>query len=188
MSTQKNMVKVWDPFVRIFHWTLLGAFFIAFSTEGDLQFLHNTAGYLILGLLACRRVWGIIGSRHARFTDFIKMPSTIIAYLKNVRTGTAKRYLGHNPAGGAMIIAMTLVLALAIFTGMGMERSNLPANIATWVSIFDGYGHRSLKHFHEIFANLSMLFIAAHVAGVLVSSWQHRENLVRAMIDGKKRI
>ncbi|HED12686.1 MAG TPA: cytochrome B [Gammaproteobacteria bacterium] len=188
MSTHNRMTKVWDPFVRIFHWTLLAAFIVAFSTEGDLQVLHNAAGYLMLGLLACRLVWGIVGTRHARFTDFITMPSTIVAYLKDARAGTAKRYLGHNPAGGAMIVILIIVLTLTVVTGIGMERGTLPANVASWFSMFDGYSNRSLKHFHEFFANLSMVFILGHVIGVLISSWQHRENLVRAMIDGKKRI
>jgi len=188
MATENNMIKVWDPFVRFFHWTLLAAFILVFSTEDDMQFVHNAAGYLMLGLLTCRLVWGLIGTRHARFTDFIAMPSTIIRYLKEIKSGTAKRYLGHNPAGGAMIIAMIIVLALAIFTGIGMERSTLPAGFASWFSLFDGIGNRSLKHLHEFFANLSLLLIVAHVAGVFLGSWQHRENLIRAMIDGKKRI
>jgi len=188
MPAQDNMIKVWDPFVRIFHWTLLATFIIAFSTEDDLQFIHDTAGYLMLGFIACRMVWGIIGTRHARFSDFIVMPTTIINYIKEVKNGTARRYLGHNPAGGAMIVVLIIVLALTIFTGVGMERSTLPASLSSWFSLFDGYSHRSLKHFHEFFANLSMLLIVAHVAGVLISSWQHRENLIRAMIDGKKRI
>ncbi len=188
MSTQDGMIKVWDPFVRFFHWTLLACFLIAFATEDDLQILHNAAGYLILGLLGCRLIWGIVGTRHARFTDFITMPTTVINYLKEVKSGTAKRYLGHNPAGGAMIVILVTVLALTIFTGIGMERSDVPANIASWFSLFNGYSHRTLKHFHEFLANLSMLLITVHVAGVLISSWQHHENLIRAMIDGKKRI
>ena len=114
----RDWVKVWDPFVRVFHWTLVVAFFVAYFTEGEPEWLHNWAGYIIAILLVARVVWGFIGSEHARFSDFVRSPSTVMAYLKENVAGRAKRYIGHNPAGGIMIV---LILAsLLITTGSGM--------------------------------------------------------------------
>ena len=115
---QDNQVRVWDPFIRIFHWLLVIAFFTAYLTEGEPEWLHAWAGYLIVGLLALRIIWGFIGSEHARFSSFVSSPGRILAYLRDNIRGRAEYYRGHNPAGGAMILA--IILSLLITSGAGM--------------------------------------------------------------------
>ncbi len=120
-------VRVWDPLVRGFHWSLVGAFAIAWLTAEELQPVHEIAGYMVAGLVAFRLVWGVIGSRYARFAQFLRGPSATLAYLGDVARGRERRYLGHNPAGAAMVLALLLTLSGTAFTGWLMEE---PARIA----------------------------------------------------------
>ncbi|WP_159593823.1 cytochrome b/b6 domain-containing protein [Chelativorans xinjiangense] len=167
-------VRVWDPLVRLFHWSLVAAFVIAWTTGDELERLHETVGYVILGLLAFRLAWGLVGTRYARFGDFIYRPSTVVRFLVDTVRFRAKRYLGHNPAGGAMIIALLIVLAAATGTGTIMTTD------AYW-------GVEWVEEAHEVTANLAVVLVGLHLAGVFIASIEHRENLVRAMITGRKR-
>jgi cytochrome b len=180
-----DVVKVWDPLVRVFHWTLVTAFAVAFLTEDEWLDLHVLAGYTVLGLVGVRLVWGVIGTRHARFGDFVRGPSAVLAYLGDVLRGRARRYLGHNPAGGAMIVALLLFLSLTLLTGFfAYGASELAGPLAgafthpRWVE--------PLEDAHEVFANLTLLLAGVHVAGVVASSLLHGENLVCAMVTGTK--
>ena len=101
-----DTIKVWDPLVRVFHWSLAAGFFTAYLTADEWRKLHVYAGYLIAGLVAFRVVWGLVGSRHARFTDFVAGPKAVGRYLLQLLQGRSPRYLGHNPAGGAMVVAL----------------------------------------------------------------------------------
>lgn len=114
----KNTLKVWDPLVRIGHWTLVTAFFAAYFSEDDLMSLHVWAGYIVGIYVIVRIVWGFIGSKYARFSHFIYSPSRTIDYLKQLASGKAQHYVGHNPAGGAMVIALLLCLTATTFTGL----------------------------------------------------------------------
>jgi len=167
-------VRVWDPLVRIFHWSLLAGVVIAWATADEVQAVHEVVGYGIAGLLAVRIVWGFIGSTHARFSDFIYRPSAVAAHLVATARLSAKRYLGHNPAGGAMIIALLAMLTLTCATGIAMT-TEAYADVH-WV-----------EEVHEVIVNGLLVLVALHVAGVLVASLEHRENLVRAMVTGRKR-
>lgn len=181
-------VKVWDPLVRIFHWTLVVAFAVVFVTEDDLMGLHVFAGYTIMALLAVRILWGLIGTRHARFSDFVFSPQTILRYLKDVLSFRAKRYLGHNPAGGAMIVIMLVSLILASISGLaayGAEEHAGP--FANFMMDLPRWARKGAEEVHEFFANFSMLLVAVHITGVVLESILHRENLIRAMINGRKR-
>ena len=113
----KHTIRVWDPLVRIFHWSLATGFLISFITEDDFMTLHEYSGYLILGLIGFRIIWGLIGTQYARFSNFVKPPKAVIQYLKDIASFKAKRYIGHNPAGGAMVIALLLSLLLTGITG-----------------------------------------------------------------------
>ncbi len=95
-----EQIKVWDLPVRVFHWSLVVGFTIAWFTGEQSEMLHSWAGYTVLGLVLFRIGWGIVGSRHARFSDFIYSPSRILAYLRSLCSGQPTHYLGHNPAGG----------------------------------------------------------------------------------------
>ena len=184
-------IKVWDPLVRIFHWTLVAAFAIAFITEGEdsTLFLHSWAGYTILGLVLFRLLWGLVGTRHARFTDFVRPPSAALAYGKDVFLGRARRYIGHNPAGGLMIV---LLLFSLLMTGvMGVALLGIEEQAGPLAGLLAGAGHGTgevIEEIHEFFANATLFLVVIHVLGVLVESLLHRENLVRSMFNGRKTV
>ncbi len=113
-----RQIKVWDPLVRSIHWTLVATFTLAFVTEDEFMNLHVIVGYLVLGLLAIRLAWGFVGSRHARFTDFVPAAGKALSYLRDLLNLRARRYLGHNPAGGLMIIALLLSLLITALCGL----------------------------------------------------------------------
>jgi len=180
-------VRVWDPLVRMFHWILAASFLIAWLSGGEWLELHVAAGYVILGLVLIRVVWGVVGTRHARFADFVYSPSIILAYLKDVIAVRARRYLGHNPAGGAMIVVMLVSLTLAVVSGLvlyGYKEFSGPLS-GLLVNAPAGLGG-VLKESHEFFANFTVLLVVLHLAGVVLTSVHHGENLVRSMINGYK--
>jgi len=190
-------IKVWDPLVRIFHWTLVVSFFTALLSGDEWESLHVFAGYVVSGLIAFRLVWGIIGTRHARFSDFVFSPATVLAYLKDLAALRAKRYLGHNPAGGWMIVALLASLAITTLTGMTAHGTFSSVKVAstlipTAMAHEDGdddegdEGEGVFGEIHEFFAYFTLFLVVIHIGGVLVSSLLHRENLVRAMITGRK--
>jgi len=183
-------VKVWDPLVRVFHWTLVIGFFTAYLTEGEDEtlFLHTWAGYIVAGLVLVRLLWGFIGTRHARFRDFVFRPAVIKAYLFDVLRFKPKRYLGHNPAGGLMIVLLLISLSCTVFFGMGLYAVDENAGpLAGWLGGLGESWEDIFKEVHEFFANFTLFLVATHVAGVLVESLLHRENLVRSMFTGRKR-
>lgn len=188
MANEQNTIKVWDPFVRVFHWTLVLSFFTAYITEEDFLGIHSYAGYIVLALISLRIIWGLIGTRHARFTDFINSPSTIKHFLQDTVKMKARRYLGHNPAGGAMVLLMMLSLLITSITGLvvyGAEEQSGP--LASWFTQSHSLWGDIFEELHEFFANFSIFLIVVHIAGVIVESLIHKENLVKAMIDGKKK-
>ena len=186
MPIIKKSVRVWDPLVRIFHWTLVLSFAVAWVSADEFDTLHFWAGYTIAALVAFRVVWGVIGTRHARFTDFIYRFSTINSYLIDLAALRPKHSVGHNPAGGLMVVILLLSLGLLTFTGMASVAIDGIGPLAgTWVESISGHWMEDL---HEAVANLVLAFVLFHIAGVLVSSLVHGENLVRAMINGKKEI
>lgn len=167
-------ILVWDPLVRIFHWSLVIAFFSAYLLGDDGGQLHQVFGYTVIGLVAFRLIWGLIGSRHARFASFIPSYSKLLAYTKDVLAHREARYLGHNPAGAAMIVVLLVSLAGTGATG--------------WMLTTDAFwGNDAVAEVHELLANSTLFLIGLHVAGVIFSSLRHRENLVRAMFSGRKR-
>jgi cytochrome b len=120
MSIANNTVKVWDPIVRIGHWTLVIAFFTAYFTEEDFMTQHIWAGYVVTGVVVFRIVWGLIGTQHAKFKDFIYSPSAVLGYLKGLSQRKPQHYLGHNPAGGAMVIALLVSLLITTYSGLAL--------------------------------------------------------------------
>ncbi len=168
------MIRVWDPLVRIFHWSLVVTFGIAWVTSEGFDTLHEWLGYTIAILIAIRLIWGLIGPRYARFTNFIKGPGTTVGYLKAIISGNEPRYLGHNPAGGAMIIALLITLGVTVWTG--------------WLITLPQYAHSDLvRGSHAMITSVLMALVIAHIAGVFLSSKRHRENLTKSMVTGDKR-
>jgi cytochrome b len=168
-------VKIWDPFVRVFHWSLVASFAVAWLTAEDVRVLHEWAGYAAGALIGLRLVWGIMGTRYARFRQFIRPPGTVAAYLRDIATGREARYLGHNPAGGLMILALLATMAAVAASG--------------WMMTTDaGFGVEWVEELHEALASVMLGLVGLHVLGVVVASLRHRENLVRAMVTGRKRL
>ena len=182
-----KQIKVWDPIVRVFHWTLVAAFFLAYITEDEVMIVHAYAGYTITGLLAVRIIWGLIGTRHARFSDFVYSPQTVINYIKDLFTFKAKRYLGHNPAGGWMIVLLIVSLVATTATGLVVYATEEHAGpLLAYVSGMPHWMEEAFEEVHEFFANFTLFLVFVHVAGVLIESILHQENLVRSMFNGKK--
>jgi cytochrome b len=172
-DTRPETVKVWDPLVRIFHWSMVALFALAWASE-DLQALHQPIGYAIPGLVALRIVWGFVGSLHARFANFVRSPLATLAYARDLLTGTAPRILGHTPLGAMMVLALLASLMATGASGWLMTTDAFQA--AEW-----------LEELHEGLASLTLALVGAHVLGVLAMSAFHGENLVRAMVSGRKR-
>ncbi|NEV62086.1 cytochrome b/b6 domain-containing protein [Thiorhodococcus minor] len=181
-------VKVWDPLVRIFHWSLAAGFTTAFVVEDNLLGVHVWAGYLVLTLIAVRVLWGVVGTPHARFKDFVRAPAEVRDYLLEVLRFRALRYLGHNPAGGAMILALLVMVSLTGLSGMALYGAQEFAGpLAALMSDVSGSTAHALEDVHEVLANLTLTLVILHLGGVLFSSLAHRENLIGAMISGYKR-
>ena len=164
-------VRVWDPFVRLFTgrwWSFATAYL-----SSDEKWLHEPLGYALLVLVPLRIGWGFVGPRHARFASFVASPAAVLRYLRLLGEGRAPRYLGHNPAGAAMILLLLAMLLLAAVSGWMAETDR-------W------FGVPWVDALHHITGNLLLPLAGVHVAGVIASSWLHRENLVRAMITGRK--
>lgn len=167
-------VQVWDPLVRIFHWSLVASFAFAWVTAEEWARPHEWAGYTAAALIGIRILWGLIGPKYARFSQFVRSPSVVIGYLRSAINGSERRYLGHNPAGGIMIVALILATAATALTG--------------WMTTLPAYhGAEWVEEAHELMANLMLVMVVLHVAGVVLAGLRHRENLVRAMIVGRKR-
>lgn len=214
-ESNDRTVRVWDLFVRTFHWSLVVAFFIAYTTEDELLTPHVWAGYAVGGLLILRILWGFVGPKHARFSDFLYAPATVVAYLRDLIGFRAKRYLGHSPAGGAMVFALMIGLAATVWSGLEFyadaegkgplaSASGLVAPAAVSPSAGarlylassdekerdderETGGDSAWEDLHEALAHLTFLLVLAHLSGVALASFVHRENLVRAMISGRKR-
>lgn len=187
LETPKR-IRVWDPLVRLFHWSLVAGFATAFIVEDDLLGVHVWAGYLVLALISVRLVWGLIGTRHARFSDFVRGPRTVGAYIRDALRLRAPRYLGHNPAGGAMVVVLLVAVTLTGLSGLAVYGAQeLSGPLAPMLSgLSESWGHL-FEEIHEVLANLTLALIVAHVAGVLFSSLAHQENLIGAMLSGFKR-
>jgi cytochrome b len=169
----KHKVLVWDLPVRTFHWILAASFATAYllaETE-RLRNIHVTLGYTVLGLLAFRVVWGFVGTRYARFRSFLYSPREALDYLAGLVRGRGRHYLGHNPAGSFAVWAL---LGLAALTG------------ATGYATYNDIGGDIAEELHEFLANAWLLVVGIHVAGVVLSSFLHHENLARAMLTGYK--
>jgi cytochrome b len=179
-------IVVWDPFVRFGHWALVITFTIAYLTgeeeEGRASELHEWAGYIAGGIVAWRVLWGFVGPSHARFTDFVTSPLTALRYLTGLVTGHARRFVGHSPAGGVMVVALLLCVTLTIATGLFTDQ-----NAGTVAGRENARSESLLGEIHGALANITLVLVALHILGVALASLVHRENLVRAMITGKKR-
>lgn len=212
---EQKRIRIWDPFVRLTHWILVLAFFVAYFTEDDFLSVHVWAGYTLGALVVMRVLWGFVGPRYARFSDFLYAPGEVRRYLFDLFSFRARRYLGHSPAGGAMVLALLLGLAATVWSGLelyaveenaGPLAGLSPEGIVPAAAENENEKGRKREHeevegredrkspegdfweeIHETLANLMLVLVLLHVAGVLFASVVHRENLVASMVTGYKR-
>ena len=180
-----STVKAWDPLVRVFHWSLVFFFLLAFVTEDDWMNLHVWAGYAASMLIGFRLLWGLIGTRNARFLTFVKSPAVVKRHLRDMLSLKPPHYLGHNPVAAVMVVALLVSITLVAFSGMVLIASEGQGPLAG--TLFAGLNGEAMEEIHEFFANFTLLLVFAHVAGVVVSSFMEGENLVRAMVTGRKK-
>jgi cytochrome b len=166
-------ILVWDVPVRVFHWLLAASFAGAYLTAESERWrlVHVTLGYTFAGLIAFRLVWGIVGTRHARFASFVRGPAAVMRYLGALLRGRPEHHAGHNPAGALAVVALLLLGAAVAASG--------------WAT-YNDFGPGWLEDVHEAAANLMLALVGVHIAAVVATSWLHRENLVGAMITGFK--
>lgn len=205
-------VKVWDPFVRIFHWSLVIAVIAQLITGEESSNIHVKIGYFIIALLAARIVWGFVGSKYARFVDFVYPPGEIWGYLTGLFKKNPKHYTGHNPAGGAMVIILLFFLLLTALAGLktygAMGKGQLARISPLMVSNvyadeerheeydFQEYSKHSetkrnrgfWKEIHESLVGVIITLAVLHILGVIISSYVHKENLIWAMVTGQKKV
>lgn len=203
-------VKVWDIFVRIFHWALVGSLVGQYISGEEFKGVHIRLGYVVIMLVLVRIVWGFMGTKHARFADFLYRPTEILNYLKSLFVGRPIHYIGHNPAGGLMIFVMLIALMATTFTGLktlGAHGKGPLADSKTSISRLayaddeheghegekdqsDAHGNHQKEKFwkqtHEFMTGFMLFLIIVHIGGVFASSWLHKENLTLSMITGKK--
>jgi cytochrome b len=172
-DTDTRKILVWDIPTRVFHWLLVLSFGGAYLTaeSESWRLLHVTLGYTMAALVGFRLMWGLIGTRYARFSTFVRGPKAVARYLGALLRGRPEHHTGHNPAGALAIVAL-LALALAV-------------SASGWAAYNDIAGDW-VQDIHEAAANVMLAIVGIHIAGVLLASWLHRENLVGAMFTGRK--
>ena len=168
-----NKILVWDAPTRLFHWLMVFSFAGAYITsEGERwRLVHVTLGYTMGGLLAFRMVWGLMGTRYARFSNFVRGPQAVMAYLRSLHDRSPQHFIGHNPAGAVAIV-------LLIVTGTVIVASG-------WAT-YNEVGGEWLSELHELAGNAMLLIVGVHIAGVAIATYLHRENLARSMVTGIK--
>ncbi len=183
----KKTGRVWDLPTRVFHWSLAILVLLAWVTseaEGALFWTHLATGYGVMGLVVFRLAWGVAGTRHARFSDFLYPWSVVRTHMKEMLQPAPARFLGHTPAGGWMIVILLAVLAVLVASGLfaGDEGEKGPLAHIAGAGLADGLGE-----VHEILNTLLWSLIAVHVAAVLFVSFSTKDNLIRAMWTGRKK-
>lgn len=167
-------LRVWDPLQRLLHWTLVGAVCVCWwAGEGRLS-LHIAMGYAALAIAGARSAWGFVGSRHARFAAFVRGVGPVLGYARDMLHGREHRYLGHNPLGGWMVLALLACLAVVCVSGILYTTDRF-------------WGMAAVEQTHRISAWVLVGLVALHLSGVAAMSWRHGENLAGAMFTGRKR-
>jgi cytochrome b len=173
VNSEKAKILVWDAPVRVFHWLMVFSFAGAYLTAESERWrlIHVTLGYTLGGLVAFRIVWGLIGTRYARFSSFVRGVTSVKRYIVSLLDGKPEHHVGHNPAGAVAIVLLLLASIVIVATGWG---------------VYNDTGGKVVEKLHEASANFMLLIVIVHIAGVVISSWLHHENLIRSMVTGKK--
>ncbi len=185
-NTAASTVSAWDPLIRVFHWSLVFFFLLAFLTGDDWLDPHVQAGYAVTFLIGFRMFWGLVGTRNARFMSFVKPPRVVLSHLKEMLSLKASHYLGHNPVAAVMVVSLLSSIVLVAFSGMILIASEGHGPLAG--TLFSSWRGEWVEEVHEFLANFTLLLILAHVTGVLFSSFLEGENLAKAMVTGRKKL
>jgi cytochrome b len=169
-----DKILVWDWPTRAFHWLLAVCFAIAWITSGSERYImiHVTCGYTVFALMVFRVLWGLVGSRHARFGAFVRGPAAAHAYVRALWRKPVQHFTGHNPAGAVAIVVMILL--------------GLTTPVFGWVA-FNEWAGDWVARTHITLAWTFLIVVGLHLLGVIVGSFAHRENLAAAMLSGFKR-
>lgn len=182
--------RVWDPLLRIFHWALVAAFATSYllgEFGPNIMTLHFWSGYVICGLLAFRLIWGLLGPRHARFSDFLAGPGRTLAYARSVPARRPSYWPGHNPLGGWSVIALLLLLAAQIVTGLLSDPEDY-VNVGPLADLVSSDINRTATAWHEIIGSALLALVALHVGVILFYRYWKREDLIGPMIHGRKQV
>lgn len=183
-STPPELVRAWDPFVRIGHWTILTAFIVAYSDHHSFP-QHSIMGYTIFTVVVARVIWGFIGTKYARFTDFIYSPREIWDYtLAAFRMGEAKEYISHNPMAAMMVFTLLFMLFAVCITGMMVYSSQQMSGPLGDLVPFEWMDR--LELIHRTLARTVAWLGVVHFFGIMWASWWHRQNYIWPMITGMK--
>lgn len=174
-SQERQSIKTWPGYIRAMHWTLASCVLGAWIMSENIRWVHEYLGYGAVTIVTIRIFAGFLDGGFVKFTNFVKGPAETFGYLKQIWRGKEARHIGHNPAGGAMILALLLAISMTGLTG--------------WLLTTDRFfGEELLEDVHQFLANGVIFLVALHLAGVLLASVRHKENLVAAMITGRKRL
>jgi len=173
-DTAPKDVKVWDPVVRVFHWTVVAGCTLNLFILEEGKYWHRMTGYTVAAAIAVRLIWGFVGTRHARFKGFFPTPRKVKEQIRGIIERKEKRYLGHNPLASIMMLVLIALLAATALTG--------------WMTTLDAFwGEKWLEQLHGTIANGIMVLVFIHAGAAIVESWRHRENLVWSMVTGRKK-
>ena len=185
-SSTPATVKAWDPLIRVFHWSLVLSIVIAFISEDDWMNVHIWTGYAVSLLIGIRLLWGLVGTRNARFTSFVRSRRVVMQHLKGMLAFKTPHYLGHNPVAAVMVLLLLSSITLVAFSGVIMIAGEGQGPLAH--TMFSSWNGKWLEETHEFLANFTLLLIVTHVSGVIFSSLLEGENLARAMLTGRKKL
>ncbi|EJB07226.1 cytochrome b [Rhizobium leguminosarum bv. trifolii WSM597] len=167
-------VKVWDPVVRVFHWTVVVACTLNLFILEEGKYWHRMTGYVVAAAIGIRLIWGFVGTKHALFSDFFPTPRKVIDQIRGIVGRNEKRHLGHSPLASAMMLLLIALLMATVTTG--------------WMTTLDAFwGEKWLERLHGTIANSIMVLAFIHGGAAILESWRHRENLVWSMVTGRKK-
>lgn len=173
-NTIQRTINVWDPVVRLFHWTAVTACTLNLFILEEGKYWHCVTGYVAAAAIAIRVIWGFVGTKHARFSDFLPTPGKVMDQILDILDGSEKRYVGHNPLASLMMLCLMALLAATALTG--------------WMTTLDAFwGEKWLEELHSTIANSIMVLAFIHAGAAVVESVRHKENLVWSMVTGRKK-
>ena len=184
---QPTTVRAWDPLVCSIYWVLVAAFAVTYASADHWMQIHMIAGYVVLGLVLLRVLWGLIGPRYARLSGFTHSPVRMWDYLKQLVLLQKPRYLGHNPVGGLMVLALLVSVVLTGVSGVMLYDATYGSGaLSQWMATQYWNPYEALDDSHEALANWTVFLLLLHFAGIALDTILHGDNPVRVLFTGKQ--